>query len=72
MNPVSVLGVPMGWFLRKYGSYRSEVFLGVPVYFIAGKEDLTAGWQLLQASGDLLSQNSPFWAKQVNKYFVVS
>lgn len=69
IRPFAVLGVLMGAFLRKMCHSRTEEFLGVPVYFIVSRRDLSGGSSLLKGSAELLNALSPFWARQAQRTF---
>src|SRR5471030_1796801 len=64
-SPFGFIAVLSGMYLRKKCSSRTEVFLGVPVYFIERKTDLSIAWSWLEGSAALLNTTSPFWEKQV-------
>ena len=63
------VGVLLGRYLRKNCASRTEVFMGIPVYYIQSQNDLSLGSSLLKDSASLLDATSPFWTKQVKKAF---
>jgi hypothetical protein len=69
MNPLAAFGVLTRLYLRKIASSKTEEFLGVRVYCIESKMDLSPGWPLLRGVAPLLKKTSPFWAKQSQNVF---
>jgi len=68
-NPFAAIVVLLGVFARKTRATKTEVFLGVPVYFIETWKDLSLGSAILKDSAVLLSEKSPYWAKEVKTVF---
>jgi hypothetical protein len=60
------VGVLLGRYLRKNCASRTEVFMGIPVYYIQSQNDLSLGSSLLKDSASLLNPAATrrTWRKQ--------